>query len=292
MCAFRTRYRTWVAQAGWLSDPTGAVVPTRGCATVPITSALTSPLLGAHEQPRLADSLARPAATMSVLGCCCLLTISTALCLSAFFWLHSENADGGAMRPWLVVFAPVMVLASIVVLALALAPLVLPAKLQPSLRSWGTWGLSSMAVVAICMRVAATAAGDAALPSWPMALAPLAAMLFVRAATLPPPPPPVLGGPEATGLECWRLLGRLELPAGGASLLLLYLQLEESSAARGWWAVVAPLILIEACSLVAGVRTILSTVQTNGPPASIIVRAHARTRAYTHTLSLSLRKRE
>ena len=205
--------------------------------------------------------------TITGLGCCCLLTAVTSACLLVFFSLHSANADGSAARPWLLVYAPVLLLTLTVLIALLCAPILLPVEAQPTARVWATWGLCAVAAAAACVRLAAAGDGGEAAVSWRVALAPLGAALIVRAATLPAPPPAAKGGPDADGLGCARALARVELPLGATTLLLLYWQLEGSPAARGWWTAAAPLLLLEALRVVAGLRAIGATARTSSPPS-------------------------
>ena len=227
------------------------------------SSSLCVPLLERPSTVRRIDIVRMP----TTLSCCCLLTTATSLCLLGFFYLHAANADGGAGRPWSIVFAPAVLLAIVILFTLIFAPFMLPPHSQPSLRAWGTWGLSAAAAIAIAVRIATTADGGASLVSWRMALSPLGGALVVRAATVPPELPPALGGPDAEGVGCWRILARLELPLGLISLALADWQLEAPGAARGWWAAAAPLVVLEALSAVAGVRAFGAMTRASSAPS-------------------------
>ena len=166
-------------------------------------------------------------------------------------------------------------------LNLMFAPLTMAHHERPSLRTWGTWGFSALASAAVCIRVAAGTEEQAAPVSWLAALAPLAGALLVRAVTVPPPPPAAQGGPDASGVGCWRLLARLELPLGLFSLVLLYWQLEVPTAARGWRAVAAPLVLLEVLGIGAGLRALGTVSRVSNPPSLRVVRASPHNPATT-----------
>jgi hypothetical protein len=206
----------------------------------------------------------RPTATTA----CCSFCGIFSLCLLVFFHLHAQQST--SLTPWKVVFAPLSVLSLVILLALFTSPWVLPPSLQPTQRTWATWGPAAVGALTVTMRLTAmldtpTASATSATAGWASTLSPFAAMLLLRACTLPPVPPVPLGAPEASGVLDWRRLQRLELPLGGCTLALLYWQLEHASP-MSWWLVVAPALVLDVLTLAAGVRSLGSLTGPPSPP--------------------------
>ena len=199
---------------------------------------------------------------LAVASFCCGGCGLFSLCMIVFFGLTSHSSSAP-------VYAPMVIAALVVLCALLLAPLALPSAFQPMLRTWATWAPAALGTIAVCTRLAAPRGGPYPL-GWAQALSPLAAMLLLRACTVPPVPPVHLGSPDAEGVRWWRLLLLLELPLAGTSLALLYRQLEvERADAMSWWTVAAPLLLLELALLVCGGRALWSTTRPTAPPPSI-----------------------
>jgi hypothetical protein len=199
------------------------------------------------------------------------LLIAAALLVGIGLLLPSTPPASSSSSPPLAVV--VLLLAPLTLLILFLPFLFgLPSASRPTFRS-----LASCTLLALSFALlAATPLATSALLPLPLALSPLAAMLILRFATVPPPPSLALGAPEADGVACTRWLSRLELPLGGASLVLLHRQLQQleyagtaSSAttlAYGWWAVAAPLLTLESLGIIAGCRALGSAAVPSVPP--------------------------
>jgi len=202
-----------------------------------------------------------------------------------FMYLHAGNADGRTVqRPWSVVYAPLMIAAAVVLLAMLSMPFFVPSSQLPSARGRGSVGLSAFGVLTICAHLVLVGpppspllpSVPAALLHWDAALAPLALLLLLRAATAPLfgcCPDDGDGATDAVALQAYALRaaprilsGWLELLMGGASLALLYSRLELGYG-WGWWTVAAPMIGLQVVHVVLGCATLGTLTTTQKLPS-------------------------
>lgn len=220
-------------------------------------------------------------------GClaqCCCLSMLGAVSFIAFFWLHGDEADGRTARAPLFVFAPPMVFALAVLMALLASRLTLPPHLQPGLRTAATWGLGALATLAVCVRLATEAAP---LFSWAAAIAPLALLLVIRAATAPPL--------DGFGVFV-RAVPRIELLLYGAAVALLYWRLASGATVDGassdassrqppsWWAIAGPALAQEGLVVGAALTALVSAARPVAPPVGTSDRAEWVRRREEHAV--------
>ena len=182
-------------------------------------------------------------------GNCCALSGLSAICLLVFMALHTAKAAGRSTLTWAVILTPLMVAATIMLLAAVLAPWMLPRNRQPSLYSRGNISLGALATLTICGRLGinSMATVHSSPPSWAAALAPLAILLLFRAVmrlVSPAGVDPNGRWAHAARSVPLRLSACLELLLAGASLLLLYARLELGMEI-GWWSIAGPVIVLQ-----------------------------------------------
>lgn len=211
---------------------------------------------------------------------CCSLCCMTAACILAFLYLHAGNADNISSQPsLLVVYSPVLVGATILLLAACLMPCILPGAHLPTFRSRVTLGLGALSTLTISAHnILTDPAASLLLPSlppafygWRVALSPLAFLLLVRAATTllicdssSNDIKKTLAAHAAQGAPS-RISALIELGLAGGALYLLYDRLV-MGIQHEWWIIAAPLIALHSLQVVLSCITLNQLTKLHPPP--------------------------